>query len=591
MLRMSGAPPERVTAHLLAGEPGRGDWAVDTLREAASEAVARGAPEAAIAYLRRALEEPPSPEDRIKVLYDLGSIELRLGAREALEHLREVFDRSDDPLMRGYAARRLANGLLQWDRALDAISILEAAIADVPQEERELHLELEASLLNTALQNSATVPLAQERLARIGGQLEGSSPSERLLLANLAFVSMLTPEPAPKAVDLAERALGGGQLLRERTADQIAIYRTASVLMFADRTDATRHLLDEALTNARRRGSVVGFASASLHRAFLHYRLGGLPDSEADVSNALEAQLALDEWIGLPAALGLMLTLLVDKGDLVTAEALIEQRGLDGWITDSEHGHRYVLHARGLLRLAQNDHEAALADFLELARRLEAEAHTNRFTIPFLSITAMALTMLGKRDRARPHAEHCLRFARVWGAPSVLGSALLAAGVVEGGDAGLELLRESVEVLEGSPARLELARALVALGAALRRRGHRVDARDPLRRGLDLAHRCGATALTQRAQDELRVAGGRPRRFVLVGVEALTASERRVAEMAASGLANREIAQALFVSTRTVEAHLTQAYQKLGISSRDELPPELASPADHEDLEPGAGPR
>ena len=65
---------------------------------------------------------------------------------------------------------------------------------------------------------------------------------------------------------------------------------------------------------------------------------------------------------------------------------------------------------------------------------------------------------------------------------------------------------------------------------------------------------------------------------MLVGPESLTASERRVAEMAADGLANREIAQALFVSTRTVEAHLTQAYLKLGISSRDELAAELASP-------------
>lgn len=146
------------------------------------------------------------------------------------------------------------------------------------------------------------------------------------------------------------------------------------------------------------------------------------------------------------------------------------------------------------------------------------------------------------------------------------------AGVLEGGIGGLERLREAVAVLEASPAKLELARALVDLGVALRHASERSAAREPLRRGLDLAHRCGATVLAGRARDELVVAGGRPRRLLLSGVDALTASERRVAQLAATGLSNREIAQALFVTTRTVEVHLTHAYRKLGIRTRQELP-------------------
>jgi DNA-binding CsgD family transcriptional regulator len=111
----------------------------------------------------------------------------------------------------------------------------------------------------------------------------------------------------------------------------------------------------------------------------------------------------------------------------------------------------------------------------------------------------------------------------------------------------------------------------MALGSALRRGGQPKDARAPLREALDLALRCGAPQLAGRAREELVAAGARPRRARLTGVESLTGSELRVARMAADGLTNREIAQALFVTVRTVEGHLTHAYGKLGIRTRAEL--------------------
>lgn len=129
--------------------------------------------------------------------------------------------------------------------------------------------------------------------------------------------------------------------------------------------------------------------------------------------------------------------------------------------------------------------------------------------------------------------------------------------------------------LEGTSARLELAYALVELGASLRREGSRKEACAHLRHGLELAHRSGAVPLAERAREELLAAGARPRRPVFTGVEALTASERRVARLAAEGRSNREIAQALFVTQRTVETHLQHAFQKLGIGSRSALPTEL----------------
>jgi ATP/maltotriose-dependent transcriptional regulator MalT len=150
--------------------------------------------------------------------------------------------------------------------------------------------------------------------------------------------------------------------------------------------------------------------------------------------------------------------------------------------------------------------------------------------------------------------------------------------MITGGEQGLRDLREATAVLGGSYARLEHARAMVELGAALRRANQRTAAREPLRNALDLAHRCGATRLAQRAADELRATGARPRRAVLTGLEALTTSERRVAELAAAGMSNPQIAQALFVTLNTVEGHLRHAYQKLSISSRGQLPAALLLP-------------
>ena len=118
---------------------------------------------------------------------------------------------------------------------------------------------------------------------------------------------------------------------------------------------------------------------------------------------------------------------------------------------------------------------------------------------------------------------------------------------------------------------LERARAHAAFGAALRRAGRLVEARDPLRRAIDIAHRCGAAELEDEALAELRAAGGRPRRRATTGAGALTPSERRVAELAAAGSLNREIAESLWVTTSTVEFHLRHAYRKLGIVSRTQL--------------------
>jgi DNA-binding CsgD family transcriptional regulator len=185
--------------------------------------------------------------------------------------------------------------------------------------------------------------------------------------------------------------------------------------------------------------------------------------------------------------------------------------------------------------------------------------------------SAAALHVLGRNEEALELAEQELALARRWGAPRWVGIALRALGLVQGGREGEQWLREAVEVLAPSPARLEYARVLVDLGASLRRRNERSSARELLRQGVEIALACGATALVERGNEELAATGARPRKIVPTGVDSLTASERRVAQLAAEELSNKEIAQSLFVTVKTVEVHLSNVYRKLQIASRRQL--------------------
>jgi DNA-binding CsgD family transcriptional regulator len=235
---------------------------------------------------------------------------------------------------------------------------------------------------------------------------------------------------------------------------------------------------------------------------------------------------------------------------------------------------------RGELRIACGDLERGVEDLLGAGTWMEERDLLNPGWSPWRMVVAPALAATGRVAEARDLVSEAIARARASGAVWALGYALRTMGELERGEAALALLAESVAVLDGSAARLELARSLVSHGAALRRAGRRADARDPLRRGLDLAARCGATGLERAAHEELLAAGARPRRQAVTGVQSLTPSELRVCRLAAEGRSNPEIAQALFVTRRTVESHLARAYRKLAIASRDGLPEALAAAKD-----------
>jgi DNA-binding CsgD family transcriptional regulator len=185
--------------------------------------------------------------------------------------------------------------------------------------------------------------------------------------------------------------------------------------------------------------------------------------------------------------------------------------------------------------------------------------------------------LLGRAAEARRLARGAVKVMRGFGRPRALGVALRAQGLVTGGERGLDLLGEAVAALERSQAPVELARVLTDHGAALRRAGQRAKARAQLERGLDLAHHWGARRIAGQARAELIAAGAKPRRDAITGRDALTASELRVARLAAAGKSNREIAQELFITTKTASAHLSRAYRKLDVTRRNQLAEALVS--------------
>jgi DNA-binding NarL/FixJ family response regulator len=268
---------------------------------------------------------------------------------------------------------------------------------------------------------------------------------------------------------------------------------------------------------------------------------------------------------------------LLERGQVDEAETVLARTGMGEQVPDHFHFLPF-LGARGKLRLAQRNPAAALADF-EAARRITTQLEiSNPAEWPWRSHAAWALLALDRRDEAGELAEEELTLARRWGSPRPIGVALRTLGLTEDGPAVVDRLREAVDVLAPSAARLEHAKALIDLGSAVRRANERREARELLEQGAELASRCGADALAERANEELAATGARPRKVVLTGLDSLTASERRVAQLAAEELSNKEIAQALFVTVKTVELHLSNVYRKLAISSRRQLPSALVRP-------------
>jgi DNA-binding CsgD family transcriptional regulator len=299
--------------------------------------------------------------------------------------------------------------------------------------------------------------------------------------------------------------------------------------------------------------------------------------AEADAAAALELRAAVPGAQSLAtAALGAALLAGVELGrDGRELEALLASHQVDPDLMS----YSQVLIGEGALLMSLGRHAEALERYRACDRQETGWGRDCPALVPWRSGAALALVAMGDASAARLIAAEEIALARRAGTPRALGMALRAAAAAVEGDEKEALLGDSVAALEEGVSPLELARALVDLGTARRVAGLRKEARDLLERAQELAQRCGATPLAERAADEIRRSGARPRRTRADGAEPLTPSERRVAELAAEGLSNREIAQALFLSEKTVETHLGSTYRKLGIKSRRRLAAALGDPA------------
>lgn len=566
LLAEMGAPLDRVAAQLVLAPPAGDRGAVESLRAAAHGSLAAGAADSALSYLRRALEEPPPADLRAEILIELARAGGLAGSQDTVDHLREALPLLEDHGRRIEVRRQLARGLFWRSQEEAAVAEIEAALEDVPAAESPLGRTLQADYLSAALRMPELHESALAQLTDIEPD-DADDAGALSLMALKSYAAMVRGDEREEAVSLAERALAKGVPAEE--APSWSLWGAVSTLLQADRHDAALSVVDQAMAEARRRGAVYMFSGASMVRASIRLTAGGLADAEADARVSVEALPNRVAMI-MPLSFGVLAEVLIERELLEEAESVLREASADGELPESL-TFTPVLTARAMLRLARGEAGAAAADAAACGRAFDAVGFRNPAAARWRSLAALALIADGDTWEARRLASEELELARRWGTARAIGRSLRVLGLASGGKAGLSLLEESVAVLHDSPALLERARSQFELGAALRRAGKRVDARDSLRAGAELAQRCGAARLAAKAHEELLAAGAKPRSTALSGVDSLTPSERRVAAMAAEGMGNREIAQALFVTQRTVEMHLSNAFRKLDLSSRTQL--------------------
>jgi len=568
LLEQSRAALDRVAAQLLAIDPAGEAQACATLRRAADAALAAGASDSAVAYLRRALAEPCPVGERMELLVELAEAERLVDGRAAIAHMREALELATDPGRYVEVATRLAWVLSFGFRIAEAVATVELALSRLGDEQRDLRRRLEAAIMFAGVHDRSMAGARERVVARLGEVDHEEGLGARQVQAQLLLEELGGDASADEIATRAQRLLSDGLLLREDNG-VAGFILPVQMLMRAD-SELAMVWLDRGVDRARQEGDGYALAADLTFRCEAHLRRGELAEAVVDGTEALAA---FEQWGVTERArawcAGFLARAQVEAGDLDGAErTLARVAAPDDEAPDGPAGDAFM-RSRASLLLARADPRGSLELTLEYALRGE---RGNRRSVGWRSGAALCLLTLGEQpERAVALVEEDVGLARQLGAPGALGSALRARGLVQGDRIGEESLREALAVLDGSICKLEHARTLVELGAMLRRTGRRREAREPLRNGVELALVCGAAPLVTRAEEELRASGASPRGIIRASFDALTTSERRVAQMAAAGMSNKQIAQALFVTVKTVETHLHRSYQKLDVSSRMQL--------------------
>ena len=552
VLADAGAPADQVAAQMLMS-PHRGDErVVAVLRDAAASAMRRGAPESAVAYLRRALEEPPSAEARPELLLDLGVAEIQVRAPDALGHLEAAYEALRDPRLRARAARLLARTMIFTGGAPQAVDVARRARAELPDGHDDLRMALEAMELVGVIFGGGD-PGRLAALADFPVPPPDAPVGAKMLASFAALVQTYGGRDAEHCRALARAALSGDELMEEENG-LLTISANNVLTMAEDPEEAA--FWARAIEDGERRGSLFIVSGNRMWGGYVALSRGDIVEAEDLLARAREE--FVEYQYGGPAetyCAAFLCDARLARGDVDGAATALT---VAGDIHDGSDGVRYWLVSRLALLVAQGRDEEALAAADELVARYPLVV--NPVVGPWRTLKAVSLDRLGRREEAVAAAREELELARRFGAPRAIGRALRVIGEIEG---SVETLREAVEVLSGSLGRFDHAQALAAYGA------HSVDA-EALRRAHRLAGACGARGLARDVAAALEAAG-EPVPAAGTSIDALTAGERRVVGLAVEGRTPRDIAQALFLTPRTVEVELASAARKLGVSSPDEL--------------------
>jgi DNA-binding CsgD family transcriptional regulator len=569
VLDRDGQPEEVIASHLLFA-PGQGDpRTVSILRAAARKALASGAVSSAIGLLRRALAESVG-EGQGELLAELAQAEVQAGLPEAAARLSEAIAVCDEPRRRAELALTLGAAHYRNSEYGSAVMVLAGAMLDTRHGDAVLAEEIAAAHFSSLTLVPALAPEAERRAAQLLASLpEQPSPPQRTALAHLALLQAVQRRPRSEVRRLADLAWGNGELLETDGFLRSSWTMVAGALNMVDELERSLELCDAALAHARAREATEALAIAHHCQAWPLYERGDIA-AAAQAARAAIDVLPASTLGYLPTAYAIIAACHIQQGRLSEAEnalAVIEH-------PDVHCGDRVsaLLTTRAQLRLAQRRPQEALDDAIRAGRLWEEElGPASPGALSWRPMAAMAHLTLGDTERARDLASEELTLARELGITRAVIRALCVLGLAQGGDDGLALLTEATALGADHPPRLSHVSTLVAVGGALRRANQRAAARDPLMAALKLCQQTGAGALAVEAETELAGTGSRRRGDTLWGPEALTPSERRVAELAMAGLTTREMAESLFVTPKTVEYHLRHIYQKLGVNSRDKL--------------------
>jgi DNA-binding CsgD family transcriptional regulator len=567
VLHERGAPADAVADHLLAPDPAGAGWVAERLEEGARRATAQGDHRKAAVFLRRALEEPPPPPVRSRLQRRLGVAGALLGDPRSLPDLRQALAASTTADDATRAALALGNVLRTSGRLGEAGDVLAAAHAGLADADHPLRGLLDAEraalgCIDIERPDRRTVELDDELLV---------TRTDRLFGAVRAYRAVLGLAPAERSAALARRALAAGRLVAEAGSHALAPHLAADVLVMTDRLREAEPEVDALVEHARRLASAPALAFALALRARLALARGDLAGAEADAERGLDAAARGELVLADRMLVAALMEVALARGRPEDAEAAYARRRLPIVVSASATDD-LLLAARGRLRVAQDRFDEGYSDLMACGERQLRRGVGNPAALAWRSWAAEALARTGATERALELLLVEERLARVFGAPVPHARALrLLARVGEDGEA-LGRLEEAARLLDGSPARLEHARVLLALGRRHRRHGRGVEGRRALVRARRLALECGAAGIAESAAAELDAREQAPRgRHAPPAVEQLSARERETAELARDDFSNRQIADRLHVTGKTVEAHLSAAYRKLGIRSRFQL--------------------